>query len=143
MLWGFPVCASGKEPACQCRAQERCRYNPWVWKIPWTREWQLTPVFLPGKSHGQRSPVGYIPWGGEESDTTEATVTFSYLPAFRDCPAQNSSSTPSTPWSSSPALLVYTYLFLLWLLSCVTLFETLQTVACQVPLSIGFFRKEY
>ena len=37
----------------------------------WGREWQPTPVLLPGKSHGQRSLVGYSPWGCEESDTTE------------------------------------------------------------------------
>ena len=30
----------------------------WVWKIPWRRKWQTTPVLLPGKSHGQRSLVG-------------------------------------------------------------------------------------
>ena len=36
-------------------------------------EKQPTPVFLPGKSHGQRSPAGYRPWGCKESDTTEAT----------------------------------------------------------------------
>ena len=35
------------------------------------RKWQPTPVFLPGKSHGQRSLVGYSPWGRKESDTTE------------------------------------------------------------------------
>ena len=34
-------------------------------------EWQPTPVLLPGKSHGQRSLVGYSPWGHKESDTTE------------------------------------------------------------------------
>ena len=34
-------------------------------------EWQPTPVILPGKSHGQRSLVGYSPWGRKESDTTE------------------------------------------------------------------------
>ena len=34
-------------------------------------KWQSTPVFLPGKSHGQRSLVGYSPWGSKESDTTE------------------------------------------------------------------------
>ena len=34
-----------------------------VRKIPWRRKWQPTPVFLPGKFHGQRSPVGYSPWG--------------------------------------------------------------------------------
>ena len=32
-------------------------FNPWVRKIPWRRKWQLTPVFLPGESHGQRSLV--------------------------------------------------------------------------------------
>ena len=37
----------------------------------WRRKWQLTPVFLPGKSHGQRSLVGCSPWGRKESDTTE------------------------------------------------------------------------
>ena len=42
-----------------------------VRKIPWRREWQPTPVFLPGESHGQRSLVGYSPWGRKESDTTE------------------------------------------------------------------------
>ena len=37
----------------------------------WRRKWQPTPVFLPGKSHGRRSLVGYSPWGRKESDTTE------------------------------------------------------------------------
>ena len=37
---------------------------------PWTRRWQPTPVFLPGKSHGQRSLVGYSPWGLKGSDAT-------------------------------------------------------------------------
>ena len=36
---------------------------PGVGKIPWRRKWQSTPVLLPGKSHGQRSLVGYSPWG--------------------------------------------------------------------------------
>ena len=39
----------------------------------WRRKWQPTPVFLPGESHGRRSPVGCSPWGCTESDTTEAT----------------------------------------------------------------------
>ena len=38
---------------------------------PWRRKWQSTPVLLPGKSHGQKSLVGYSPWGCKESDTTE------------------------------------------------------------------------
>ena len=36
-------------------------------------EWQPTPVFLPGESHGQRSLVGYSPWGHEKPDMTEVT----------------------------------------------------------------------
>ena len=44
---------------------------PWVGKILWRRKWQPTPVLLPGKSHGQRSMVGYSPWGCKELDTTE------------------------------------------------------------------------
>ena len=39
--------------------------------IVWRRQWQPTPVLLPGKSHGRRSPGGCSPWGREESDTTE------------------------------------------------------------------------
>ena len=37
----------------------------------WRRQWQPTPVLLPGKSHGRKSLVGCSPWGREESDTTE------------------------------------------------------------------------
>ena len=47
------------------------RFNPWAGKILWRRQWQPTPVLLPGKSHGQRIVVGYSPWGRKESDTTE------------------------------------------------------------------------
>ena len=52
----------------QCR---RCRFDPWVRKIPWRRKWQPTPVFLPGKSHGQRSLAGCSPGSHKESDTNE------------------------------------------------------------------------
>ena len=43
--------------------QETQGLIPWVKKIPWGRKWQHTPVFLPGESHGQKSLVGYSPWG--------------------------------------------------------------------------------
>ena len=62
--WGL----RGKEPTCQCRSHE---FDPWVGKIPWRRKWQPIPVFLPGKSHGQRNLGGSSPWGHKESDTTE------------------------------------------------------------------------
>ena len=42
---------------------QRHGFDPWVRKIPWRRAWQPTPVFLPGTRHGQRSLVGYSPWG--------------------------------------------------------------------------------
>ena len=56
---------------CLCLQCGRPRFDPWVRKILWRRIWRPTPVFLPGKSHGQRSVVGYIPWGHKESDMTE------------------------------------------------------------------------
>ena len=40
----------------------------------WRRTWHPTPVVLPGESHGQKSLVGYSPWGCKESDTTEVTL---------------------------------------------------------------------
>ena len=52
----------------------------WVWsligKLLYRREWQSAPVFLPGESHGQRSLVGYSPWGRTETDTTERPTHF-------------------------------------------------------------------
>ena len=49
---GLPWWLCGKESACQCR---RPRFNPWSWKISWSRKWQPTPVFLPGKFRRERS----------------------------------------------------------------------------------------
>ena len=57
MLYWLPWWLSDKEPACQCR---RPGFDPLcVGKSPWRRALQLTPVFLPGESHGQRSLVRY------------------------------------------------------------------------------------
>ena len=50
--------ASGKESICPCRSCKRCRFDPWVGKIPWRKKWQPTPVFLPGKSHRQVTVYG-------------------------------------------------------------------------------------
>ena len=47
----------------------RGAFHPWVGKIPWRRAWQPSPVFLPGESRGQRSLVGYSPWGRMESQS--------------------------------------------------------------------------
>ena len=61
---------NGKESICQCGSHGRYRFNTWVRKIPCNREWQPTPVFLPGKSHRQRGLGGYSPWICKESDVT-------------------------------------------------------------------------
>ena len=55
-----------------CLPIRRCQFNPWVGNIPWKRKWESTPVFMPRKSHGQRSLVRYSPWSCTESDITEA-----------------------------------------------------------------------
>ena len=55
------ICLQGRRPG----------FDPWVGKIPWKKEWLPTPIFLPRESHGQRSLVGYSPWGHRELDTTE------------------------------------------------------------------------
>ena len=56
----FEFRLSGKEFFCQCR---RWAFDPRVRQAPWTKNWQPTPIFLPGKSCGQRSRMGYSPWG--------------------------------------------------------------------------------
>ena len=64
---GLPWWLSSRKSACQYK---RPRFDPWVGKIPWRREWLPTPVFLPGKSHRQRSLAGYTVHGvAKESDT--------------------------------------------------------------------------
>ena len=62
--WWF----SGKESACQRRRPKRYGFDSQVRKRPWRRELQPTPVFLPGKPHGQRSLAGYSPWECKELD---------------------------------------------------------------------------
>ena len=65
--WSSQV-AQLAQHSLQCK---RPRCNLWVRKVPWRRKWQPTPVFLPGKSHGQRSLGGYGPWDHKEKNTTE------------------------------------------------------------------------
>ena len=60
-ILGFPGGTSGKESACQCRKCNRLVSFPRSGRPPWRRTRLLTPVFLPGESHGQRSLAGYSP----------------------------------------------------------------------------------
>ena len=54
------------------------QFDPWVKKIPWRRKWQPSPIFLSEKFHGQRSLVGYSPWGCKESEMTEQACTHAW-----------------------------------------------------------------
>ena len=117
---------SGKESACQCRRHRRHKFNPWVRKISWRRKWQPTPVFLPGKSHGQRSLVGYSPRGLKELDMTERL------------------SMHAGEWKRIGFIIGKE---MKWRkevksLSRVRLFATLQTVAHKAPLSLGLSRQD-
>ena len=71
---GFP---GGKERTCQ-RRRRRHGFNPWVQKVPWRREWQPSPEFLPGKAHGRRSLVGYV-YEVEKSRRRLSTLTVDHL----------------------------------------------------------------
>ena len=55
--------------------ETRHRFSPWVEKIPWRREWQPTPIYMPEEFHGQRSLVNYSPWGHKELDMTKLPHT--------------------------------------------------------------------
>ena len=64
---GFPDSSHGKESACNVGDQGSVPGQEDHWRM----EWQPTPVFLPGESHGRRSLAGYSPWSCKELDTTE------------------------------------------------------------------------
>ena len=71
MAWGyFPGGLAVKNPPALPETR-RLSFNPWVRKIHWRRKWQPTPVFLPRESHGQRSLVGFCPWGHKVQRVTE------------------------------------------------------------------------
>ena len=72
---GFPGGSGVKNLPAKPEIPRRRGLDPWVRKIPWRKKWEPAPVFLPGKSHGQRSLVGYSPWGhktvGHNVDTKQ------------------------------------------------------------------------
>ena len=75
---GASLVTDSKESAYKCR---RPRFKART--IPWRRKWLPTPVFLPGKSHGQRNVVGYSPWSHKESDSTESlSCSLSYFISY-------------------------------------------------------------
>ena len=54
-LWASQMAQPGKESACHCRRLRKLGFSPWVWKVPWRRKWQPTPVFLPEISPDRRA----------------------------------------------------------------------------------------
>ena len=71
-FFGFPSGSDGKESACSAGD---------LGSIPWRREWQPTPVFLPGKFHGLWSLAGYSPWDCRvRHDSAMNTLFFYILP---------------------------------------------------------------
>ena len=124
-------------------------------KIPWKKKWQPTPVFLPGKSHRQKSLVGYSPWVTKDQtrlstkahihyqwyyihSPPHATFTPIYLQNFQPFPTETLYPLNNNSSISSPAAPVVKCRF-----SCVRLCVTLWTVAHQALLSVGFSREEY
>ena len=65
--------------------QETLGLIPGLGRFPWRREWQHTPVLLPGEFHGQRSLVGYSPWGPRELDTIKWLTLFTTLQTLIRC----------------------------------------------------------
>ena len=78
--------------------------DPWVGKIPWGRKWQLTPVLLPGKSHGQRSLVGHSPWGHRVRHDWTTSLHVTFHDRGLECKSKKSRNTWSNrhiwPWST-------------------------------------------
>ena len=72
---GFPGGTAVKNSSCNT-GDAGDLGSIWPGKIPWRKEWQPTPVFLPGKSHGQRNLAGYSPWCCIDLDTTEHMLTW-------------------------------------------------------------------
>ena len=68
--WGFPGDANGKEPDCQYRRHQKHGFDPWFRKIPWRREWQHTPAFLPGKIMDSGAWQAIVRRVAKESDPT-------------------------------------------------------------------------
>ena len=77
----------------------------WLGKIPWRREWQPTPIFLPGEFHGQRSLAGYSPWGHRQSDRTERLIqTAAAAKLLQSCPTLCNPIDGFPPGSAVPGI---------------------------------------
>ena len=78
----LPRWQSGKESACQCKRCKRLGFDPWGRKVPCERKWQPTPVFLLGKSHGQRIWQATVHRVAKESDMATTYTHIAFSPFF-------------------------------------------------------------
>ena len=151
---GFPGGSSAKESTCQCRRHRRCRFDPWARKIHWRRKWQPAPVFLPGKSHGERSLVTYSPWGCRVRYNLAAKYTHSLSHTHTHMLLWSPDFNTFLSWWKGDARISVQSIFPNPCLHCmpacsakhhfsgVWLFVTPWTVAHPAPLSMGFSRQE-
>ena len=90
-----------------CLQSGRVGFHPWVGRIPWRREWQPTPVFLPGGFHRQRSLAGCSPCGRKELDMTEQLISLIFFFSILNivvlsCSLINLSGSFNTLYSAPP-----------------------------------------
>ena len=90
LLTCFPGGAGGEEPACRCRRNKRCRFDPWIGKTPWMRAWQPTPVSFPGES----------PWA-EESGGLQSRGSQRVGHDWDDLARMHTCSSGSRTWACS------------------------------------------
>ena len=82
-------------------AKQEMQVWSWVRKISWRRKWKHTLVFLTGKSHGQRSPRRYSPWGCKESDVTDKINNRKKQPIFSSVQSLSRVWLFATPWTAA------------------------------------------
>ena len=144
-MLGLPRWLNGKESTCQCRRHKRHRYDSWVRKISCHRKWQPTPVFFPGKSHGQRSLVGYSPWICKELDLTERprthhthTHTHTHTVCIGQSQSSNLSLSPGLSSSNhqfvSPSVTLFMFLS-----SYLNIFRQEMQYSCLKNRALNFF----
>ena len=76
---GFPGGSVVKNPPANAGDTQDMGSVPGSGKIPWRREWQTVPVFVPGKPHGQRSLAGYSLWGHRVTTEPVAPCVCTYI----------------------------------------------------------------
>ena len=110
VIRGLPRWCCGKESTGQCRRCKRLEFDPWAGRFPRNRKWQCTPVFLPGKCHGQRSLAGYSPWGTwSETQLSTRVYIFNCFPTW---------------WLAAFVPLLHHQVFPSWLFCCRALMQS-------------------